>query len=210
MSPRNPTWHEERALVGDGFAFVAGVDEAGTGCLAGPVYAAAVILPMTSRLGLIRDSKTLSALQRGRLIDDIKRKASAWAVGRASWEEVDALNVRGAAALAMRRAVECLMVRPDFVISDAFPVPGLAMPQKAIVKADLKVKSVAAASVLAKVERDREMEELDRRHPGYGFAVHKGYGTAAHLAALRRLGPSGIHRKTFAPVIDACRKSTYS
>jgi len=195
-----PTFIEERALLAQGFTIVAGVDEAGSGCLAGPVYAAAVILPFDSRIALIRDSKTLSASQRGRVADDVRKTAAAWAVGMASVEEIDDLNIRTAGLLAMRRAVLGLDLEPQFVIVDAFTIPDLAIPQKGIIAADRKVKCVAAASVLAKVERDCCMTELDGRYPGYGFAVHKGYGTAAHKEALVRLGPCPIHRKSFAPV----------
>lgn len=201
MAPvRLPTFKEERFLLARGFTIVAGVDEAGCGCWAGPVYAAAVILPFDSRIGLIRDSKTLSLDQRRRVAEAIKREAMAWAVGTASHEEIDRLNIRRAGALAMRRAVEGLSVAPQFVLTDAFPIPDLPMPQKAVIRGDLLIKSVAAASVIAKVERDLEMDRLDALHPGYGFARHKGYGTKAHQAALATLGPSAIHRKSYAPV----------
>ena len=195
-----PTFKEERALLARGFSIVAGVDEAGCGCWAGPVYAAAVILPFDSRIGLVRDSKTLSLEQRVRVAARVKEEAAAWAVGTATPEEIDALNIRRAGALAMRRAVEALALVPQFVIVDAFHVPGLAMPQKAVIQGDLRVKSVAAASVIAKVSRDVEMERLDAAHPGYGFARHKGYGTKEHQEALRTLGPSPIHRLSYAPV----------
>ena len=195
-----PTFKEERALLAQGFTFVAGVDEAGCGCWAGPVYAAAVILPFDSRIGLIRDSKTLSLEQRLRVAAEVKEEAMAWAVGTASAEEIDQLNIRGAGALAMRRAVERLSTVPQFVLSDAFRIPGLAMPQKAVIRGDLTIKSVAAASVIAKVERDLEMDRLDALHPGYGFTRHKGYGTKEHQAALAKLGPSPIHRMSYAPI----------
>ncbi len=195
-----PTFKEERALLARGFAIVAGVDEAGCGCWAGPVYAAAVILPFDSRIGLIRDSKTLSLEQRTRVAAEIKEAAMAWAVGTASAEEIDALNIRGAGALAMRRAIEGLATVPQFVLIDAFRIPNLPMPQKAVIRGDLTIKSVAAASVIAKVERDLEMQRLDAAHPGYGFARHKGYGTKEHQAALSALGPSAIHRKSYAPI----------
>lgn len=200
MTPTLPTWSHEKALTAQGFHLIAGVDEAGMGCLAGPVYAAAVIFKVENAPEGIRDSKTLSELQRERLIDDVKDVAVAWAVGRASWEEVDELNVRRAGALASRRAVEALTIIPDFVISDAFWISGLTMKQKAVVKADLHVKSVAAASIIAKVERDREMKMHDEKYPGYGFAQHKGYGTKMHQEALSRFGACEIHRKTYAPV----------
>lgn len=195
-----PTFAEERALIAKGVTKIAGVDEAGCGCWAGPVFAAAVILPLDSRIGLIRDSKTLSLSQRVRVAERVKEEAAAWAVGTASAAEIDSLNIRRAGALAMRRAIEGLAVIPEFVLIDAFPIPGLAMPSKSIIKADLKVKSVAAASVIAKVSRDLHLEELDRQYPGYGFANHKGYGTKEHQAALARLGPCEAHRMSYAPV----------
>lgn len=197
-----PSFIEERALLAQGYAIVAGVDEVGSGCLAGPVYAGAVILPFDSRIGLIRDSKTLSADQRNRVADGIKQAAAAWAVGVASVEEIDGLNIRRAGLLAMKRAVSALKLEPQFVIVDAFRIPDLLIPQKGIVAADRKVKSVAAASVIAKVERDNHMTELDRQYPGYGFAEHKGYGTRMHREALERLGPCPIHRRNFGTVRD--------
>lgn len=195
-----PTFKEERALLANGFTVVAGADEAGCGCWAGPVYAAAVILPFDSRIGLVRDSKTLSLEQRQRVAAQIKEEAAAWAVGIASPEEIDALNIRRAGALAIRRAVEALAMPPQFVLVDAFHIPGLAMPQKAVIHGDALVKCIAAASVIAKTERDIEMHRLDALHPGYGFASHKGYGTKEHQAALAKLGVSPIHRKSYAPV----------
>ncbi len=195
-----PTFKEERELLARGFTLVAGVDEVACGCWAGPVFAGAVILPFDSRIGLVRDSKTLSREQRLRVVERIKEEAAAWAVGAATPQEVDALNIRRAGALAMRRAIEGLALVPQFVIVDAFHLPGLPMPQKAVVRGDLHVKSVAAASIVAKVARDAEMERLDAAHPGYGFARHKGYGTKEHQAALSALGPSPIHRMSYAPV----------
>lgn len=195
-----PTFKEERALLAQGFSIVAGVDEAGCGCWAGPVYAAAVILPFDSRIALIRDSKTLSLAQRQNVAASIKEEAMAWAVGIATAEEIDQLNIRVAGALAMKRAIEGLATAPQFVLTDAFRIPNLAIPQKAVIRGDLHIKSVAAASVIAKVERDIEMDRLDALHPGYGFARHKGYGTKEHQAALRSLGVSEIHRKSYAPI----------
>lgn len=200
MAVKIPTFREERELLARGFTVVAGVDEAGCGCWAGPVYAAAVILPFDSRIGLVRDSKTLSLDQRERVVVRIKEEAAAWAVGWASHEEVDALNIRGAGALAMRRAIESLPMQPQFVLSDAFKIPGLTIPMKAIIRGDATVKSIAAASVVAKVARDIRMHELDKEFPGYGFAEHKGYGTKAHQEALAKLGPSPIHRMSYAPL----------
>jgi ribonuclease HII len=195
-----PTFKEERALLAQGFSIVAGVDEAGCGCWAGPVYAGAVILPFDSGIGLIRDSKTLSLDQRLRVASAIKEEAMAWAIGTASAEEIDRLNIRVAGALAMRRAIEGLSTVPQFVLTDAFRIPNLPMPQKAVIRGDLLIKSIAAASVIAKVERDLEMERLDALHPGYGFARHKGYGTKEHQETLKSLGVSAIHRKSYAPI----------
>jgi len=195
-----PTFHEERELLARGFSIVAGADEAGCGCWAGPVYAAAVILPFDSRIGLVRDSKTLSLDQRRRVAARVKEEAAAWAVGTATPQEIDDLNIRRAGALAIRRAIEALPMVPQFVVVDAFHIPGLAMPQKAVLHGDARVKSIAAASVIAKVERDLEMHRLDALHPGYGFAHHKGYGTKEHQAALAKLGPSPIHRLSYAPI----------
>lgn len=205
MAPTLPTWTSEKALHDEGYRLIAGVDEAGMGCLAGPIYAAAVIFRPGTRLSGLRDSKTLSERQRDAAAEDVKRVALAWAVGRATWTEVDELNVRRAGELASRRAIEALATTPDFVITDAFRIQGLSMPQKPIVKADLHVKTVAAASVIAKTERDREMALLDVMYPGYGLAKHKGYGTKVHKEALVRLGPCPIHRMTYAPVAAAAR-----
>jgi len=199
-----PTFAEERALLELGFSLVAGLDEAGSGAWAGPVYAAAVVFPLDSRAGLVRDSKLLSPGQRAEVEETIKERATAWAVGFATAAEVDALNVRAAGLLAMRRAVEGLSVRPEFLLVDAFRIPGVDIPQKGIIGGDRKVKSIAAASVLAKTARDRYMCELDAVHPGYGFAAHKGYGTAAHQKALAELGPCAVHRMTYAPVRAMC------
>lgn len=197
---RIPTFLVERQLIAQGFALLAGVDEAGCGCWAGPVYAAAVILPLDSRIGLIRDSKTLTLAQRTNVAEEIKRKATAWALGVATHTEVDKLNVRKAGALAMKRAVESLSVRPAYVLTDAFRIEGLQVPCRNIIKGDRDVKCIAAASIIAKVERDRHMKELDDLYPGYGFADHKGYGTKAHQLSLNKLGASPIHRMSYAPL----------
>jgi ribonuclease HII len=201
-----PTFKEERALLAEGVTIVAGLDEAGCGCWAGPVSAAAVILPFDSRIGLVRDSKTLSLDQRRRVAERIKAEAADWSVGWASHEEIDAINIRKAGALAMRRALEGLKMKPQFVLIDAFAIPGLEIPSKSIIHGDAKVKCIAAASVLAKVARDLLMHELDAAHPGYGFANHKGYGTKEHQAALAELGPSPIHRMSYAPLRRALTK----
>ncbi len=186
--------------MAQGFTILAGVDEAGCGCWAGPVYAAAVILPLDSRIGLIRDSKRLSLEQRQRVIIDIKNKATAWAIGTATQEEVDQLNIRQAAFLAMRRAIASLSPQPQAILSDGFTIPELTMPCKRVIGGDRLVKSIAAASIIAKVERDIELERLDSLYPGYGFADHKGYGTKQHQEALKKLGACAIHRMSYKPL----------
>lgn len=179
---------------------MAGVDEAGRGPLAGPVVAAAVVLDRRCRIAGLHDSKRLSARQREEVAEAIRRRAVSWAVAEATVEEVDRLNVLHAARLAMRRAVEALAVRPSMVLVDGRWGLVVDVPQRTVVGGDGSVACIAAASVLAKVERDRIMAELDRVYPGYGFAQHKGYACPAHLEALRRLGPSPVHRRSFAPV----------
>jgi ribonuclease HII len=189
-----------RQLQASGARRVAGVDEAGMGPLAGPVVAAAVILADDADLPGLDDSKRLPAPRRERLAARIREQAVAFCVAELSAEEVDRLNVYRAGLEAMRRAVLGLATAPDHVLVDARTIPGLASPQLGIVGGDASDGSIAAASILAKVHRDARMRELDAAHPGYGFARHKGYGTPEHLAALRRLGPSPIHRRSFAPV----------
>lgn len=196
----NPTFKEERALIGAGYSRIAGTDEVGAGCLAGPVFAAAVILPLDSRIVLIRDSKLLSERQRCEVVGKIKAKAIAWAVGYATVDEIDTINIRQAGALAMRRAVETLKIPPDFILVDGFEIQGFPCPQKRIVKGDRLVKSIAAASIIAKVARDGLMERYADEFPGYGFAQNKGYGTKIHQEALRKLGPCPIHRRSYGSV----------
>ncbi len=195
-----PTFKLERELISQGFSLIAGVDEAGCGCWAGPVYAAAVILPLDSRISLIRDSKRLSLAQRERVIVDIKSKATAWAIGTASAQEIDELNIRQASFLAMRRALANLSIQPQTVLSDGFKIPELQLPCRRIIGGDRLVKSIAAASIIAKVERDLEMHRLDQLYPGYGFSQHKGYGTALHKQSLEELGPSILHRMSYKPI----------
>jgi ribonuclease HII len=180
---------------------ICGVDESGRGPLAGPVYAAAVILAPGKRAPAgIADSKTLSAGARERVAAVIKRKALAWSVAWASVEEIDRLNILHASLLAMRRAVESLSIAPDEVLLDGMHCPPLACPARAIVDGDAKVKVIAAASILAKTERDSEMRRLHERFPQYGLDEHKGYPTPEHLEALRRHGVCEIYRRSFAPV----------
>lgn len=200
MGSPNPTFKEECILIEAGFSRIAGVDEVGAGCLAGPVFAAAVILPTNSRIALIRDSKLLSGAQRDRVVRDIERKSVAWAIGMASPAEIDDVNVRQACALAMRRAVEALGEPPQYVLVDGYGVPGFPCPHKSIVKGDRLVKSIAAASIIAKVARDAFMADMDALYPGYGFAEHKGYATETHRTALTRLGPCALHRRSYEPV----------
>lgn len=200
MSPIRTTWHYERSWWDRGYVSIAGVDEVGMGCLAGPVIAGAVILAPNTRIDFIRDSKLLTAPMREALAEKIQRTAVAWGIGKATPEEISALNLRNAGLLAMRRALEALSQTPDAVLVDAFRIPNIKQPQEAVIKGDRKVRSIAAASIVAKVHRDALMTEFDRQYPGYGFSVHKGYGTAEHLRALTTLGPSSIHRPSFAPV----------
>jgi ribonuclease HII len=183
---------------------VAGVDEAGRGPLAGPVVAAAVILPETFSLPGLTDSKQLTEKARERLYPLICSQALAVGIGVARAEEIDQVNILHATLRSMQRAVGRLRVPPDFLLVDGnVPVP-LALPQQALVKGDARSLSIAAASVVAKVVRDRIMCSLDRLHPGYGLAGHKGYGSAAHLEAIGRLGPSPCHRRTFGGVREHC------
>jgi ribonuclease HII len=179
---------------------VAGVDEAGRGPLAGPVVAAAVILDPARPLAGLRDSKQLSARQREYLYGAIVAGAVAWATGRAEVEEIDRINILQATLLAMQRAVAALQPAAEFAIIDGNRCPVLPIPARAVVRGDSLVPAISAASILAKVTRDREMVELDLRYPGYGLAQHKGYPSKAHIAALEALGPSPQHRRSFAPV----------
>ena len=179
---------------------VAGVDEAGRGPLAGPVYAAAVILDPAKPIAGLADSKVLSAKQRDALFDVIQRDARAWAIASASVEEIDAINILQASLLAMRRAVESLATQPDKIIVDGLHCPKVTMPARAIVKGDSKKSAISAASILAKVARDREMQMLHEQYPCYGFDAHKGYCTAVHIAALQVHGVSAVHRRSYAPI----------
>jgi ribonuclease HII len=177
-----------------------GVDEAGRGPLAGPVVAAAVILDPAHPIEGLADSKQLSARRREELAAAIRARAQAWAVASASVEEIDALNILQATLLAMRRAVARLAVAPQLVLVDGLHCPALDAPTRGVVRGDATVAGISAASILAKVARDAEMQVLHGRHPQYGFDRHKGYPTAAHLAALRAHGVSAAHRRSFAPV----------
>lgn len=185
-----------------GYQRIAGADEAGRGCLFGPVFAAAVILDPARPVRGLADSKTLSAPRRQELACAIRERAIAWAVASASVEEIDRINIREAARLAIRRAVEALQPPCDYLLVDALEIDW-PVPQQAIIRGDARVASIAAASILAKTARDELMEELDARYPGYGIARHKGYPTPEHCEALRRLGPTPLHRRSFSPVAEA-------
>ena len=190
----------EQSLWSAGVERVAGVDEAGMSPLAGPVAAAAVILAPGTRLRYVDDSKKLDASKRAELAEVIRARAVAWAVAFAEPEEIDRINIYWAGLLAMRRAVDALMPAPDYVILDARSLPDLPLRQQKIPKGDERSLSIAAASILAKTARDARMVEFDALYPGYGFARHKGYPVKEHCAALKRLGPCRIHRRSFGPV----------
>jgi ribonuclease HII len=179
---------------------ICGVDEAGRGPLAGPVFAAAVILDDPPLIKGLADSKKLTAKRRDALFAEIKSGAVAWAVASASVEEIDEINILQASLLAMRRAVLALNPQPATILVDGLHVPKVTMPARAIVQGDATVPAISAASILAKVARDTVMLELHAAYPEYGFDRHKGYGTALHMAALRRLGATPAHRRSFAPV----------
>ncbi|OFW17740.1 MAG: ribonuclease HII [Acidobacteria bacterium RIFCSPLOWO2_12_FULL_66_10] len=183
-----------------GFVHVAGVDEVGRGCLAGPVVAAAVVLHPDRHIAGISDSKQVPAAERERLRDRIVAEAIAWAVAEADPREIDRLNIHQASLRAMQRAVFGLAPLPDVVLVDAFRVPGLPMAQRAVIHGDRRCAAIAAASIVAKVARDRMMLELHDRDPRYGFDRHKGYATAEHLSAVARFGYSEAHRRSFRPL----------
>ncbi|MCD8082278.1 MAG: ribonuclease HII [Clostridiales bacterium] len=176
---------------------ICGIDEAGRGPLAGPVAAGAVILPRDCEILFLNDSKKLSEKRREALFTEIQEKAVAWSVGMVGPDVVDEINILQATYEAMRRAIEGLSVRPDLLLNDAVTIPGMDIRQVPIIGGDGKSVSIAAASILAKVTRDHMMREYDGLYPEYGFARHKGYGTAAHIAAIREYGPCPIHRRTF-------------
>ena len=178
-------------------AYICGIDEAGRGPLAGPVVAAAAVLPKDCQIFYLNDSKKLSEKKRDLLFDEIKEKAVAYGIGIVSPQVIDEINILQATYEAMRQAISQLNVIPEILLNDAVTIPGVDIMQVPIVKGDAKSVSIAAASILAKVTRDRTMMEYDQIYPEYGFAKHKGYGTAAHIAALKEYGPCPIHRRTF-------------
>ena len=181
----------------DACAYICGIDEAGRGPLAGPVVAAAAVLPKDCQIFYLNDSKKLSEKKRDLLFDEIKEKAVAYGIGIVSPQVIDETNILQATYEAMRQAISQLNVIPEILLNDAVTIPGVDIMQVPIVKGDAKSVSIAAASILAKVTRDRMMMEYDQIYPEYGFAKHKGYGTAAHIAALKEYGPCPIHRRTF-------------
>ena len=203
----------ELALHDNGIAVIAGIDEAGRGAWAGPVVAAAVVLPLDQcnlarDLGGVRDSKLLGVRQRGHWADKILETASAVGVGQATADEVDTLGVVPATRCAMTRAYHELDPYPDHLLIDYILIPESDLPQTALPKGDVIVLSIAAASIIAKVSRDKVMIELEEHYPGYGFARHKGYGTSVHQDALAVLGPSPVHRRSFAPIATLLSSTT--
>lgn len=191
----------EHELVASGYVNIAGIDEAGRGPLAGPVVAAAVILPWSQPIPGVRDSKTVTPRERERLYYEIVGRASAIGLGVVDVGDIDRINIFRATVKAMEQAVNCLNAQPDAVLVDAVALPGVPFPQRAIVHGDATSYLIAAASIVAKVARDRFMIDYDARYPQYEFAVHKGYGTPRHLERLAHLGPCRIHRRTFRPVL---------
>ena len=198
-----PNDKEETALLGQGYSLVAGLDEAGRGPVAGPVVAGVIILPrsLTGRwVKDIRDSKVMTRKQREDVFLHLEEEALGFQSGAVSALEIDDLGIVTATRLAMTRALNSLALMPQFLLLDAFPLPDVDIPQSAIIKGDATCLSIAAASVVAKVTRDRMMLELDTQYPGYGFAKHKGYGTGEHMRSLEELGPCPIHRYSFEPI----------
>jgi len=204
LNKKYPDLSFEQPLWQSGLFHVAGIDEAGRGPLAGPVAAAVLILPpeidIIQALWGVRDSKQMSAAQREHWADRIRVAAVEWGVGFAAVEEIDAIGIAAAVRLAVQRSLDALTIQPDHLLVDYIKLPQIPIPQTALVKGDARCLSIAGASVLAKTARDSVMRELDLEYQGYGFAAHKGYGTAAHLEAIKRLGGCPIHRKSFAPL----------
>lgn len=190
-------WDIENKIRSEGYTVICGCDEAGRGPLAGPVFAAAVILPENIDIPKLNDSKKLTEKQRDKLFDLIKESALDYCIAQASVEEIEEINILNASMLAMKRAVDGLKTKPDFALIDGNIARGFDIPTTPIIKGDALSPSIAAASILAKVARDRYCLEMDKAHPEYGFAKHKGYGTKDHREALLKYGPSPMHRKSF-------------
>ena len=205
--PPEPDFSFEEQLWRSGIKHIAGIDEAGRGALAGPVAAAAIIFPaepsLSNKLNGVRDSKQMSASERNTWAQRLPGIALAWAVGFADAEEIDTLGIVPATRLAIRRALSQLSTLPDHLLVDYLNLPGETIPQTSLIKGDARSLSIAAASILAKTSRDGLCHEMELNYPGYGFARHKGYGTQFHLNALRQLGPSPVHRRSFKPVLTS-------
>ncbi|WP_026174316.1 ribonuclease HII [Effusibacillus pohliae] len=193
-------WDYERTLAAQGYQAIAGVDEAGRGPLAGPVVAGACILPLGIEIPGLNDSKQLAPEERERLFDVIQANALAYGVGIVDVDYIDTYNILQSTYEAMRRAIQALQVQPDHLLNDAVTIPGVEIPQLPVVQGDAKSHSIAAASILAKVTRDRLMQEYGKLYPKYGFEKHMGYHTPEHIEALQKYGPCPIHRRSFAPV----------
>lgn len=192
----------EREVKGAGFASVAGLDEVGRGTLAGPVVAAAVILPLDIFIDGLNDSKRLSPAKRDRLFDEISSRARSFGIGVVQSSRIDEVNIYRATCEAMVKALASMPEKPDFLLIDGLRLPGIGPNQLPIIKGDSLSASIAAASIIAKVTRDRTMVQYEQIYPGYGFAAHKGYATAAHIDALKKHGPCPIHRRSFRPVYE--------
>ncbi len=205
IKPLKPSFIEESALKAQGYRYIAGIDEVGRGALAGPVVAAAVILPLGIHarwLSQVRDSKQLTPARRELLFPQIQKAAIAIGIGQTDSGVIDTIGIAEATRLAMKRAIDRLSPPAETLLIDFFRLPGVDLPQKGVIDGDSLCFSIACASIVAKVTRDRLMVVLDKAYPGYEFASHKGYGTGEHLRYLRRLGPSPIHRHSFSPVRD--------
>lgn len=210
LLPPAPDFSFETALWNAGVKWVAGVDEAGRGALAGPVAAGVIIFPpdtdLEVRLAGVRDSKQMTPKARQEWAERLPELALAWGVGFASAEEIDDIGIAPATRLAIQRALQSLQVAPQHLLVDYMRLPECNLPQTPLIKGDARSLSIAAASVLAKANRDALLRDLDREYPGYGLAIHKGYGTPAHFAALRKLGPAPIHRRSFKPICTSSQQ----
>ena len=199
-------WKLENEIYAEGFELICGVDEAGRGPLAGPVCAAAVILPQGMEIEGLNDSKKLSEKQRDALYNLITESATAWSVAFADVAEIESRNILGATMLAMKRSIDALPQKADFALIDGNRAKGFEIPVETVIKGDARSCSIAAASIIAKVTRDRQCLELDKKYPEYGFAIHKGYPTKAHMDAVIRLGACPEHRKSFLSFVERAKK----